>query len=161
MATTVLVTFYCRDGATETLAHAAAVGAVQARALIRLRRLPDVGTETNAAVRQMQKEYVAPREADVVAVDALVLVSPDDLDATAAEWAPYLDLLNRLGADGKLAGKVAAVIATGAAAQAFADVLRRAGLAVLLPETPVTGSDAAVALGRRVVAAVGSAQVKS
>ena len=37
---TVLVTFYSRGGSTETLAHAAAVGARQARALKRQRRLP-------------------------------------------------------------------------------------------------------------------------
>ena len=39
----VLVIFYSRSGATETLALAAAVGAVQARGSIRLRRLSDPG----------------------------------------------------------------------------------------------------------------------
>jgi len=39
--TIVVVTFYSRGGTTERLATAAAVGAVQMRAGIRMRRVPD------------------------------------------------------------------------------------------------------------------------
>ena len=67
--TEVLITFYCRTGDTELLALAAAVGAVQARANIRLRRLPDsipVTPDSNNALTRMCKEYVPPTEADVL-----------------------------------------------------------------------------------------------
>ena len=40
----VLVTFSCESGDTEKQALNAAVGAVQARAMIRLRRIPDTDT---------------------------------------------------------------------------------------------------------------------
>jgi len=72
----VLVIFYSRSGATETLALAAAVGAVQARASIRLRRLPDpdeaVSSSEEALVR-MRKEYVPPAESDVKWADAIII----------------------------------------------------------------------------------------
>src|SRR5262245_48689833 len=72
----VLVIFYSRSGATEKLALAAAVGAVQARASIRLRRLPDpdesVSSSEEALVR-MRKEYVPPAEPDVKWADAIII----------------------------------------------------------------------------------------
>src|SRR6187431_900203 len=72
--TIVVVTFYSRGGTTERLATAAAVGAVQMRAGIRMRRVPDVNPaaalaqfpEHREELRRMHKEYVVPREADLV-----------------------------------------------------------------------------------------------
>ena len=94
----VLVVFYSRCGTTERLALAAAVGAVQARANIRLRRLPDVRqvTECGEQVARMKKEYVAPAEADVLWADAIIFLLPPDLDTSSPQCAAYLDLLRRL-----------------------------------------------------------------
>src|SRR5262249_54930953 len=96
--THVLVVFYSRCGTTEKLALAAAVGAVQARANIRLRRLLDVRAiaECGEEVARVKKEYVAPAEADVLWADAIVFLLPPELDTSAAECSAYLDLLRRL-----------------------------------------------------------------
>ena len=72
----VLVIFYSCRGATEKLALAAAVGAVQARANIRLRRLTDDGgqsAECEEALARMRREYVPPAQADVVWADAVIV----------------------------------------------------------------------------------------
>jgi hypothetical protein len=144
---TVVVTFYSRGGATEALAHAAAVGAVQARALIRLRRVEDADPasildrlpESRESLRRMHKEYVAPREADVLAADALILASPGDVSASAPEWSTYLDLLARLQSEGRLAGKVVAVVPSGMATDSSADsVSRHPSLTARRPATTST-----------------------
>src|SRR6185369_4801985 len=65
----VLVIFYSCSGETEKLALAAAVGAVQARGSIRLRRLTDEGEdipECKEALKRMRREYVPPAQADVM-----------------------------------------------------------------------------------------------
>ncbi len=90
----VLVIFSCNSGATEELALAAAVGAVQARANIRMRRLPDSGEdipECREALERMRREYVPPAKADVVWADAVIIgergkicgVATNPADATA------------------------------------------------------------------------------
>lgn len=74
-AVNVLVVFQSFDGATERLALAAAVGAVQARANIRLRRLPENRPEANTsgeALLRMRREYVPPTPADGVWADAVI-----------------------------------------------------------------------------------------
>ena len=86
----VLITFYSRGGSTEKLALAAAVGAVQARASIRLRRLPDAmpaktieeSPECKETLERMYKEYVAPAEADVLWANALILAASARRSAT-------------------------------------------------------------------------------
>src|SRR6186713_3224858 len=65
--TIVVVTFYSRGGTAERLATAAAVGAVQMRAGIRMRRVPDPDPaaalarfpEHREELRRMHKEYIA------------------------------------------------------------------------------------------------------
>ena len=115
----VLVTFSCENGETEKLALSAAVGAVQARAAIRLRRIPDINTNTsNEAVIRMRKEYVRPAEADVIGADALILASGPDINVLSTSWQDFLNLLLRLGSEGRLARKVAASI--GGVSPAFA-----------------------------------------
>ena len=96
--THVLVVFYSRCGTTEKLALAAAVGAVQARADIRLRRLTDVTevAQCRDEIARMRKEYVAPAGGDVLWADAIIFLLPPELDASSAECAVYLDLLRRL-----------------------------------------------------------------
>ena len=87
----VVVVFYSRYGATERLALAAGVGAVQAHANIQLRRLKDLaGSETIAQdarwtenLERMNRDYIAPRETDVDWADALLVAScPDSLRET-------------------------------------------------------------------------------
>jgi NAD(P)H dehydrogenase (quinone) len=82
----VLVVFYSRYGETERRALAAGVGAIQARANIRLRRLADLSDaaliEQDASWRKnldrMSKDYIAPREIDAQWADVLVLAAPRD-----------------------------------------------------------------------------------
>src|SRR5215510_8423830 len=72
----VLVIFYSCCGETEKLALAAAVGAVQARASIRMRRLTDSGEEIpgcKAALMRMRKEYFPPTPADALWADAVII----------------------------------------------------------------------------------------
>jgi hypothetical protein len=72
----VLVIFSSRAGETEKLALAAAVGAVQARANIRMRRLPDSGEdipECREALARMRREYVPPTKTDVLWADAVII----------------------------------------------------------------------------------------
>jgi hypothetical protein len=71
----VLVIFYCRTGSTEALALASAVGAVQGRANIRLRRLADAGrdTESSEVLVRMRREYVQPTAADTAWADAVII----------------------------------------------------------------------------------------
>ena len=106
----VLVVFYSRRGSTEKLALASAVGAVQSRANIRLRRLPDGAelAESNEETVRMRKEYVTPAEADVLWADAIVFLLPEDLGPSSEECAAYVELLRRLNAEGKLEGKLGA-----------------------------------------------------
>ena len=160
----VVVTFYSRNGTTEALAHAAAVGAVQARAGIRLRRVPDGEPEaviarlpeSSESLRRMHREYVAPREADVLAADALIVASPADVDASSPEWTELMDLLTRLQAEGKLAGKVMAAVADHSLSTSFGAVIERLGVATVTSGAASPADrDAvarAVALGRAVVA---------
>jgi flavodoxin len=120
MATTqpsVVVAFSSRCGATERIAHAAAVGAVNARALPRLRRLADDGRaappECADTLRRMQKEYVPPTEKDIAAAPALVIVPTAGMTPASEAWQPFMAMLDRLAAAGTLTGKVAGVIDAG------------------------------------------------
>jgi NAD(P)H dehydrogenase (quinone) len=109
----VLVIFYSRSGVTEKLALAAAVGAVQERALIRLRRLPDADPakviaqfpESKEALARMHKEYIQPAENDLLGADAIIFATPRDLK-TSDDWKGHLDLLARLRSEGKLEHKL-------------------------------------------------------
>ncbi len=167
--TTVVVTFSSRCGATEALALAAAVGAVQGRALIRLRRLPDDGaapraedsSECQETLARMRKEYVAPTEADLAGNDALILAAPAGATPDSGEWIALRDMLLRLGAAGTLAGKVGAVVDTGdeATLHSFSALIERAGLRRVTPDAPVPAASGdrvhqATACGRRVAAGV-------
>jgi hypothetical protein len=140
----VLVVFYSRRGETEALALAAGVGAIQARANIRLRRLPDLADpetiRSDAAwsenLERMKKDYIAPREVDLPWADALILAAPRDC---STEMERYLE-----SARESLKGKTAAVLG------AFADAAARAGLTVVPPGEAPEARDSAVAYGRMV-----------
>ena len=86
-----VVVFYSRYGATEQLALAAGVGAVQAHANIRLRRLQDLADAQTIArdprwvenLERMNRDYIAPREIDVDWAEVLLVAScPDSLRET-------------------------------------------------------------------------------
>ena len=113
----VVVVFSSLCGATETLAHAAAVGVVNARALPRLRRLADNGSsappECADTLRRMRKEYVPPSEADIAGAPALVIVPSAGMTSASGVWQPLFATLDRLVSAGKLTGKLAAVIDAG------------------------------------------------
>jgi multimeric flavodoxin WrbA len=160
----VLITFYSRCGTTEKLALAAAVGAVQARAQIRFRRLVDVGevpaqegSECQKALERMRKEYIAPKEADVLRADVIIFVAPVDFSSISAEWTEHLDLIEELKSAGKLEGKVAAAIQSDAGLDALATVILRSGFIVVPPAiVPAVGDGAdsaarSLAHGRKIV----------
>lgn len=94
----VVVVFYSRYGETERLALAAGVGAVQARANIRLRRLKDLAdTETmerdlrwSENLQRMTPEYIAPREVDADWADVILVASCPD---SPRETEQYLEAL--------------------------------------------------------------------
>jgi hypothetical protein len=147
---TVVVAFYSRCGSTETRALTAAVGAVNARALIRMRRLADVTRPRRSAeagcaetLARMRKEYVPPTEVDIVGADALVLAVPEGATPESPEWAPLAGILTGLAAKERLHGKVAAVLAGGheAATVAFAAFLHQQGLVIVPPGAVSAGAD--------------------
>jgi NAD(P)H dehydrogenase (quinone) len=94
----VMVVFYSRYGETERLALAAGLGAVQARANIRLRRLKDLANaETierdphwSENLQRMLADYIAPREIDADWADVILVASSPD---SPAEMEQYLKAL--------------------------------------------------------------------
>ncbi len=153
----VLVIFYSQCGHTEKLALAAAVGAVQGRASIRLRRLPDIGEveECREALERMQREYIAPGEMDVLGADALLLASPPNLGASSAEWTNFLALLRKLRSEGKLPRMTAAAVHAGndATLESFNQAIIDLGFSTLPPDhTEPGGVERAAALGRNLAA---------
>ena len=79
-----LVVFYSRRGTAERLALAAGLGAIQADANIRLRRVADradsatieADAEWKTNLARMNRDYVVPRPADPVWADVIILATP-------------------------------------------------------------------------------------
>jgi hypothetical protein len=98
MTINALVVFYSRHGETERLALAAGVGAVQARANIRLRRLKDLADPATIAndplwtenLERMLPDYIAPREIDADWADVILTAS---CPASPSEMDQYLTSL--------------------------------------------------------------------
>jgi hypothetical protein len=93
----VLVVFWSRFGATEKLALAAAVGAVQAHANIRLRWLKEENWDPVVPGwpgfrARMESEYIQPRAADIEWAQGIVLASPDHVGSSAVEWVRFFAL---------------------------------------------------------------------
>lgn len=149
-----VVTFGSRTGSTEKLALASALGAVQARSLIRLRWLrEDVDDQTVNAVpgwrenrARMAKEYIAPREIDFLWADVLVLGMPAGGGLSSPELKAYLDALQALQTAGKLRGKVATAFSGDTALVSLCSVFDGLDL-ILVP--PLDGESARL-LGQRV-----------
>jgi NAD(P)H dehydrogenase (quinone) len=143
-----LVTFSSRAGATEKLALAAALGAVQARANIRLRWLREnvedrsidsvPGWRENRA--RMTKEYIAPREIDFLWADVLLLGMPARDGESSPEWKTYLDGLMALQPAGKLRGKVGTAFTAGSdpALVSLCSVLSGLDLILVPPDLTAT-----------------------
>jgi hypothetical protein len=112
----VVVVFDSTDGATEKLALAAAVGAVQGRANIRLRR--SSGTPES-------REYVVPREADAVWADAVISGCRSECGFESLE----------AFAAGKLVGKVGSALRQGAGNAGIYGAMCGAGF-VTIPVAP-------------------------
>ena len=165
----VLITFYSRCGSTEKLAMTAAVGVTQARAHVRLRRLSDANPEEFSACKEtidrMRKEYVPPAEPDIVSADAIIFGIPSDFTVSSPEWTRFMDLLHRLHSEGKVAGKVAAIVSpvasgerSGAALMSFTASIIELGLIFVpsgfgrTPRTTLNPADHALAHGRKVAA---------
>jgi hypothetical protein len=110
----VVIAFYSRYCETESLALAVGLGVLQARATPRFRRIADLAPaaaiEADAPwkknLERFQIEYVPPRPGDPKLADVLVLATPGD---ETLEVGRYLE---SLPADGSLAGKIVAPIAT-------------------------------------------------
>ena len=101
-----VVIFYSRYGNTESLALSAGVGAIQARANVRFRKVPEIAdsqtiendSEWKQNLERMNQEYIAPREIDLEWADMLVLAIPRD---SPDEMSRYLGSLKDL--NGKIA----------------------------------------------------------
>jgi len=145
----VLIVFYSRFGTAERLALAAGVGAIQARANIRLRRVADhADAETigaDAAWREnldrMNRDYVVPRPADPQWADVIVLATPPD---SCAEIELYCASLRSIG---PMAGKIAAPLASGTDASALSSIYAAAACAgmVVVPAAAESGDPIAEA----------------
>ena len=123
----VMVVFYSRYGATERLALAGGLGAIQARGNLRLRRLADLADASQIAqdlawsanLQRMTPEYIAPRPIDLEWADVVMLAAPE----ACPEMAAFLAALAK-----PVVAKVAAVITPwktlcGAAAEAGFQVI--------------------------------------
>jgi NAD(P)H dehydrogenase (quinone) len=157
----VVVVFHSRTGTTERLALTAAVGAVQGRANIRLRRLPDPADgalvesvpEWKENRARMDMEYVAPRDADAEWADAILIGVADSAEGIAALSADaerYFDSLAALRAQGKLEGKIGASFTRGLATASLYAAMCRAGLITVPPMPDPDALEAARLQGRRV-----------
>jgi NAD(P)H dehydrogenase (quinone) len=139
----VLVVFYSRYGTTEKLALAAALGAIQARANIRLRRVADLadrGTidasaEWKENVDRMGRDYVAPRPADPVWADVIMLATPQQPSGEIEQYC------SSLATGQALAGKIAAPLAPAGDLSALKPVYAAAACAGLVVAPARIGPD--------------------
>jgi NAD(P)H dehydrogenase (quinone) len=151
-----LVVFYSRYGTTEKLALAAGLGAIQADANIRLRRVADhaeaAAIAADASWKQnldrMNRDYVVPRPADPVWADVIILATPAE---SSSEVESYVSSLPSMGS---MRGKVAAPLAPGNGESALKPIYSAAACCGLIvapcntsPDDPIA---AATTFGQRV-----------
>jgi hypothetical protein len=101
----------------------------------------------------LRKEYIAPREIDVLAADGLLFAAPAGLDTSSTVWAEFISMLRKLSSAGNLEGKAAAVIDTGdhSTLVSFENVVTEVGLLrVARDPTKLDGVQQATALGRKI-----------
>jgi NAD(P)H dehydrogenase (quinone) len=146
----VLVVFYSKHGTTEKLALAAGLGAIQARANIRLRRVADLADRQTIEaspqwrdnVDRMNRDYVAPRPADPAWADVIVLSTPR---ASCAEIEGYCSLL---AVGDAMAGKIAAPLISDGDVAALRPVYAAAAGAGLIVAPPPRASGDPLAAAR-------------
>jgi|ERR1019366_572479 hypothetical protein len=126
----VVVLFHSRGEWIERLALAAAVGAVQGRANIRLRCLAGNAGEA-AADTKVDTEYVVPRDSDVEWADAIMTGTLPGADGSADGLERYFDSLSASHGRGKLAGKIGALFTEGSGAASLQSAMQRAGLTIV------------------------------
>jgi hypothetical protein len=156
----VLVVFYSRYGATERLALAAAVGAVQGRANIRLRRLEDsseASVDWQEQRDRMNKEYVSPRDSDLEWADGILLGIPRNTEALPLEMERYFQSLG----EGKLVGKLAGPFVTEAWAPALCVALSAKFVDLLAGPSEADALTAARMQGRRIAEAARTRKARS
>jgi len=152
----VLIVFYSRYGETEKLALAAGVGAIQAHANIRLRRLVTLSEaaaiEIDACWREnlarMTMDYVTPRDGDPAWADVVIFAAPCDAPGEVREYS------SGLRQRGGFAGKIAAPFLRGENNAALVSLYAGAAAAgfIVVPEASGEAAeplDAARAHGRR------------
>lgn len=109
----ILVAFYSRNGATETLAKAIAEGAKAEGATVTLRRAREIVSREVMAhapgwvesADKMNALYQAPTEADAEGADAIIFGTPTRFGNVSSELKAYIDSLGGLWFQGKLNGK--------------------------------------------------------
>jgi len=146
----VLVVFYSRYGKAEKLALAAGLGAIQANANIRLRRVADVAdrktidadTAWKTHLDRMNMDYVVPRPADPTWADVIILATPSD---SCAEVEAYVASLRALGS---MAGKLAVPLAPGNAESALKPIYSAAACAGFIVAPIAQVSDDPIATAR-------------
>ena len=151
-----LVVFYSRYGTTEKLALAAGLGAIQADANIRLRRVADsadaasIAADTNwkKNLDRMNRDYVAPRPADPVWADVIILATPAESSTEVESYVASLP------ATGSMSGKLAAPLAPGNRESALKPIYSAAACCGLIVTPCGATSDdpvaAATTFGQRV-----------
>jgi hypothetical protein len=153
MEVNAMIVFASRYGVSEKLALAAGVGAVQARANIRVRRLieeissdevaRDAGWKENW--ERMAPEYISPREIDADWANVVILAAPTSevsQEAALKEMNAYLRSLPNCG------GKMAAVLTP---CEAMLDAAEMAGFTVVpAPEGGFKDHAEATAFGKHV-----------
>lgn len=118
--TRLLVVFYSRSGSVESLAVALGEAALEAGAVIRLRRAREVVDEEVMGAgkgwldnaRRQNALYPAPSTDDAEWADAICFGTPCYFGAMATELKNFLDQLGAQWKQGKLAGKVGGAFAT-------------------------------------------------
>ena len=115
-----LILFYSRSGSVEKLALAAAQGARESGAIVRLRRAREVvGEDTMAksdgwleSAKRQNADYQPPTLDDAEWADAILFGSPSYFGAVATELKAFLDQLGPQWKRGALTGKVGGAFAT-------------------------------------------------
>jgi len=105
----VVVIFDCVNGRTERLAGIAAVGAVQARARIRLRRIGDSAGQAadGSELARMRRGYIPPSRTDIAWADAVVVAGPPEPNG---DWSDLFAILEAAAAAGELDPKAVVVL---------------------------------------------------
>ncbi len=140
----VVVAFGPASPETEGVASAAAVGAVQARGAIRLRRCGALGDGPPEAIERIYREYALPTAEDFGWADALIIVNGGD-----TAWPLLLERIPDVGPG------VGVILSTGSAPAGLVAALSDRGVTLLsIPEDARSRRHRALLAGRWIVMSV-------